>query len=260
MGFLTEKIAEIRRGLERRPLDDSANMARALAMPPARDFAQALRARKPALIAEVKRASPSAGSIAGERDPVAQARAYARAGAAAISVLTDPKDFGGSLADLRAVRGVTDLPVLRKDFLVHPSQLIEARAAGADAVLLICAGLTRSELDACLSTAKDLAMGALVETHADGDLERALASGAEIVGVNSRDLESLVVDFDRALAQLARIPPDRIAVLESGVAERSQVEEALAAGASAVLVGEALMRADDPEAKLRELLGAGSET
>jgi indole-3-glycerol phosphate synthase len=258
MGFLTDLVAEIRRDLERHPLDDGALMARALAVPPPRDFVGALRgAAPPAVIAEVKRASPSAGSIA-DRDPAKQARAYADGGAASISVLTEPRHFHGSLADLRVVRLAVDVPVLRKDFLVHPAQLIEARAAGADAVLLIAAAVSPLELAALLETAKDLGMGSLVETHSDGDLVTALNSGAEVIGVNARDLETLEVDPDRAREQLTRIPADRVAVMESGIASRADVTAAVEAGASAILVGEALMRADDPRAKLRELRGEES--
>lgn len=259
MGFLTDLVAERRRELERHPLDDSTLLTRALAMPPARDFVGAIRARagRPAVIAEVKRASPSAGAIA-DRDPGAQAVAYASAGAAAISVLTEPAHFHGSLADLRAARMACDLPVLRKDFLIHPSDLIESRATGADAVLLIAACLTANELVAMLAAARDLGLGALVETHSDDDLEKALATDAEVVGVNARDLETLDVDVERALAHLRRIPAGRLSVMESGIAIRDQVRAAVDAGASAILVGEALMRADDPGVKLRELLGEES--
>ncbi len=255
MGFLTEKVAEVRRALERSPLDDSANMARALASPPARDFASAMRARAPAIIAEIKQASPSAGVVAPGHDPSGRARAFSEAGASAISVLTDERDFGGSLADLRAVRLVTDLPVLRKDFLVHPSQLIESRAAGADAVLLIAACLSKPELRALIAAGRDLGLGVLVETHSGDDLDKALSVEAGVIGVNARDLESLEVDVDRALEQLRRVPRDRIAVMESGVTTRDLVVAAVRAGASAILVGEALMRAADPGEKLRELLG-----
>jgi indole-3-glycerol phosphate synthase len=259
MGFLTDLVDERRRELERHPLDDSMLLARALAVPPARDFVGALRARagRPAVIAEVKRASPSAGMIA-ERDPAEQARAYASAGAAAISVLTETTHFHGSIADLRAARMTCDLPVLRKDFLIHPSELIESRAVGADAVLLIAACLSANELVAMLATARDLGMGVLVETHSDHDLEKVLATDAEVVGVNARDLETLEVDLDRALAHLARIPDGRLSVMESGIGTRERVRAAVDAGASAILVGEALMRADDPGAKLRELLGEES--
>ncbi len=254
MGFLSDLVAERRRHLERHPLDDSTLLTRSLAMPGARDFLGALRAHAPAVIAEVKRASPSAGEIA-DRDPGAQARAYASAGAAVISVLTEPVHFHGSLADLRAARMSCDIPVLRKDFLIHPSEVIESRAVGADAVLLIAACLSANELVAMLATARDLGLGTLVETHSDEDLDKVLATDAEVIGVNARDLETLEVDVDRALSHLGRIPTDRLAVMESGIATREQVVAAVGAGASGILVGEALMRADDPGAKLRELIG-----
>ena len=254
MGFLSDKVAWVRRELDRAPLDDASNLARADSMPPARPFAAALLERKPAFIAEVKRASPSAGEIA-DREPIEQARAYERGGAAAISVLTDGPDFGGSLADLRVVRTAVALPVLRKDFIVHPSQLIEARAAGADAVLLISTCLRESELEALLGVAGELGLGCLVEAFGEEDLERAIASGAEVVGVNARDLETLEVDPSRARSLVSLIPNDRISVLESGIATREDVLAAAAVGVSAILVGEVLMRAEDPEAKLRELSG-----
>lgn len=254
MGFLSELVLERRREMDRRPLDDATLLARAMALPPPRGFVGALRARAPAVIAEVKRASPSAGPIA-DRDAGEWARAYAAAGAAAISVLTEPVHFQGSLADLRSARMACEVPILRKDFLIHPSELIASRAAGADAVLLIAACLSAQELDAMLATAADLGLGALVETHSDDDLGRALATDAEVIGVNARDLETLEVDVDRALGRLRLIPEDRVAVMESGLAGRDQVAAAVHAGASAILVGEALMRADDPGAKLRELLG-----
>ena len=254
MGFLTDLVAERRRELDRRPLDDATLYARASALPPPRDFLSSLRARRPAVIAEIKRSSPSAGDIA-DRDPAEQARAYAAAGAAAISVLTEPIHFHGSLLDLRAARLACDVPVLRKDFLIHPAELIESRAAGADAVLLIAACLSANELIAMLGVARDLGLGALVETHSDADLEKALATDAEMIGVNARDLETLDVDANRALASLARIPDDRLAVMESGIANRDDVRAAVEAGASAILVGEALMRADDPGAMLRAMMG-----
>jgi len=255
MGFLSDIADSVRRELERAPLDDSALMARASTAPPARDFVGALRSGSPAIVAEVKRSSPSVGRIA-DADPGAQADAYESAGAHAISILTQPKHFDGSLADLRAARLRTSVPLLRKDFLVHPSQLIQSRAAGADAVLLITACLTALELTALLGAAKDLGLGALVEAHSDEDLETALASGAQVIGVNARDLETFAVDPEHALEQLRRIPSDRLAVLESGISEREHVVRAVEAGASAVLVGEALMRAADPAAKVRELLGS----
>jgi indole-3-glycerol phosphate synthase len=254
MGFLSDLVAEIRRDLERRPIDEGSLMARTLASAPPRDFAAALAGGRPAVIAEVKRASPSAGGIA-DRDAAVQARAYAAAGAAAVSVLTEPRHFDGSLADLRAAHTSVDVPVLRKDFLVHPSQLIESRAAGADAVLLIASAVSPPELDALLAAAADLSLGVLLETHSDADLDVALATDATVIGVNARDLETLEVDPRAARARLGRIPPGRVAVLESGIATRDDVLAAVDAGASAILVGEALMRATDPAAALRELLG-----
>ena len=255
MGFLTDFVAGVRHDLREHPLDEGALLSRAQARPPARGFVAALREPTPALIAEIKRASPSAGSIADGADPISQAVAYADAGAAAISVLTEPRHFHGSLSDLDAARVSVQVPLLRKDFLVHPAQVIEARAHGADAVLLITAALTDDELTAMLAIAGDLGMGVLVETHADDELERAIASGAEVIGVNARDLESLEVDAVGALELLRRIPGDRVAVFESGVRTRADVDAAVDAGASAILVGEALMRAADPRAAVRELIG-----
>ena len=255
MGFLTEIVDAVRRRLERQPLDESRLMAIAMAMPPTRPFVSSLwSAAAPAVIAEVKRASPSAGAIA-EVDPGAQARSYDAGGAAAISVLTEPTRFDGSLADLHAVRRAVDLPILRKDFLLLPAQVIESRAEGADAVLLIAAALEETELKAMVAAADDLGLGTVVETHAEGDLEKALATDAKVIGVNARDLESLEVDLDRAIAFLGQVPDDRIAVLESGVRTREDVVRATDAGAKAVLVGEGLMRSADPAATLRVLRG-----
>jgi indole-3-glycerol phosphate synthase len=255
MGFLTDLVARLRDDLREHPLDDAALMARASAMPPTRDFESALRAAAPlAVIAEVKRASPSAGPIAEDANASMLARAYADGGAAAISVLTEPRHFHGSIADLQAVRSSVALPVLRKDFVVHPAQVIESRAAGADAVLLIVAALTDGELRALLEAAADLGLAPLVETHSDDDLRRALATEARVIGVNARDLESLEVDLEGALVRLGRVEEGRVAVLESGVATRGDVDAALAAGASAILVGETLMRAEDPARAVRKLL------
>ena len=254
MGFLSDLVAERRRRLDRQPLDDAALMARAMASSPPRDFVGALKARSPAVIAEIKRASPSAGTIA-ERDPSERARAYADAGASAISVLTEPTHFHGSLADLRAARLACELPILRKDFLLLPAELIESRAGGADAVLLISACLSANELAAMIAAADDLGLGALVETHADEDVDRALESGAQVIGVNARDLETLEVDVDSALERLRRIPEDRVRVMESGISSPEHVLAAVEAGASAILVGEALMRAEDPREAMSVLMG-----
>jgi indole-3-glycerol phosphate synthase len=255
MGFLTDLVGDLRRRLELDPLDESGLLAIAMHLPPPRPFERSLRRSRPAVIAEYKRSSPLAGAIA-EPDVAGQARAYEEGGAAAISVLTEPTRFDGALADLRAVRLAVDLPVLRKDFLVLPAQVIESRAAGADAVLLIAAALSELELKAMLAVANDLGLDALVETHSAGDLAKALATDAPVVGVNARDLETLEVDVERALAMLPDVPSDRVAVLESGVSTREDVERAIDAGARGVLVGEALMRSPDPAATIRSLRGA----
>jgi indole-3-glycerol phosphate synthase len=255
MGFLTDVVERLQRDLEEHPLDDVALMARVSAMPPAKDLEAALTVGEPpALIAEVKRASPSAGTIAEDVNPSVLARGYQAGGAAAVSVLTEPRHFQGSLADLQAVRSSVSIPVLRKDFLIHPAQVIEARASGADAVLLIVAALTDAQLLALLEAAGDVGLATLVETHSDEDLRRALDSDAKLIGVNARDLETLEVDVAGALARVGRIPDDRISVLESGISTRANVDAALEAGASAILVGEALMRADDPARAVRKLL------
>jgi len=255
MGFLTDLLDDLRRRLEHDPLDEPGLLALAMHLPPPRPFEDALRSGPPALIAEYKRSSPSAGAIA-EPDVASQARAYEEGGAAAISVLTEPTRFDGALADLRAVRLAVGLPVLRKDFLVHPAQVIESRAAGADAVLLIAAALSELELKGMLAVAADLGLDALVETHSEEDLAKALATDAPMVGVNARDLETLEVDVDRALGMLSDVPSDRLAVLESGVSTREDVERAIDARAGAVLVGETLMRSPDPAATIRSLRGA----
>ncbi len=255
MGFLTDIVARVRGELADRPLDRPSLRAEADERPPAVPWASALRNGHPSVIAEVKRASPSAGRIADLVDPTVQARRYESSGACAISVLTEPVHFGGSLADLRAVRASVEVPVLRKDFLVHPDQVLEARAAGADAVLVIAGALDDGELEELLGTAAKEGLGVLLEAHGDRDLDRAIATESAVIGVNARDLETLEVDLERALARLRRVPADRVAVLESGIATRRHVQAAVGAGASAVLVGETLMRSTDPGTTLRELLG-----
>jgi indole-3-glycerol phosphate synthase len=254
MGFLTEIVSRVRKDLDQRPLAEGSLLLRTRALPAAADFEAALRSPGISLIAEVKRESPSAGTIS-EVEPADQAARYESGGAAAVSVLTEPKHFGGSVADLRSVRLRTGLPLLRKDFIVHPSQVIQSRAEGADAVLLISAALTQSELEELRTIAQELGMAALVESHGREDLRRAVDSGAPIIGVNARDMETLDVDRERALGLAAEVPADRVLVLESGFRSRDDVLRAEEAGAHAVLVGEALMRAPDPEAAVRELLG-----
>jgi indole-3-glycerol phosphate synthase len=253
MGFLTDVVGRVRRELDEHPLPEGTLLLRTQAAPPALDLEEALRRPGMGLIAEVKRASPSAGEIA-EADPGQQAARYEEGGARAISVLTEARHFGGSLADLRLVRAHSALPVLRKDFIVHPAQVLEARANGADAVLLIVAALSDAELAGLLATVDDLGMTALVESHTEKEADRAVESGAPVIGVNSRDLETLDVDVDRGLGLLGRVPADRVRVFESGVTSRKDVARAEGAGANAVLVGEALMRAPEPAERIRELL------
>jgi indole-3-glycerol phosphate synthase len=256
MGFLADLVGSIRRELDDRPLDVGGLRRAAAARPPVRPFASALVAgTHPAVIAELKRASPSAGAIDVAADPGSTAKAYEAGGAAAVSVLTEARHFHGSLDDLGRVRMAVDLPLLRKDFVIDPDQVLESRAAGADAVLLIATCLAAGALDELLAATRSLGMEALVETHSDEDLERALGTDARVIGVNARDLETLEVDVPAALTRLGRIQRDRVAVLESGIRSRDDVERAVAAGASAILVGETLMRAADPAASIRELLG-----
>src|ERR687897_541567 len=208
MGFLTDLVGDLRRRLERDPLDESGLLAIAMHLPPPRPFDGAVRGTAvPVVIAEYKRSSPSAGSIA-DPDVASQARAYAEGGAAVISVLTEPTRFDGALADLRAVRLAVDLPVLRKDFLVHPAQVIESRAAAADAVLLIAAALSELELKGMLAVAADLGLGTLVETHSEEDLAKALASDAPVIGVNARALETYPDERGRFGAYGGRYVPE----------------------------------------------------
>ena len=245
----------VREARERR----SAAALEALAgkRPGPKDFAAALRreAGDPLrLIAEVKRASPSAGRIR-EGDPLFFARAMAGGGAAAISMLTEERYFGGSLDDLARVAAGVPVPVRRKDFLVDPYQLLEARAAGASAALLIVALLSKAELALMLREAAVLGLAALVEVHDREELERALAAGAGIVGINNRNLKTLQVDTETTFALRPLVPPGAIVVSESGQRTRADLERLAAAGVDAALIGEAIMRAGDVEAKVRELLG-----
>jgi indole-3-glycerol phosphate synthase len=219
-------------------------------------FRAALRRPTVAVIAEVKRRSPSAGTIREDLDPGERAALYAANGAAAISVLTDQPFFGGSMADLRAAVGQCSLPVLRKDFIVDEVQILEARAAGASAVLLIVRVLGPSRLSALLRSSADLGLDALVEVHTEAELEVALEANAGIVGINSRDLDTFTLDVERAWKLIGRIPSDRVAVAESGIFRQSDVVRAAQAGADAVLIGTALSAAESPEALLRrELAG-----
>lgn len=209
-----------------------------------------------ALIAEIKRRSPSHGLIRADFDAAAIARAYAAGGATCLSVLTDGPDFGGSLADLSAARAASGLPVLRKDFIIDAWQLAEARAAGADCVLIIVAALGAARASALIRAAVcDFGLEVLVEVASAAELDAALASDAVMIGINTRDLRSLEMDPDRALRLAPRVPPDRLAIALSGLRTHAELLRHAEAGVRAFLVGEALMRAPDITAATRRLLG-----
>lgn len=245
-----EEVAALRRGLGLPALERAAAEA-----PPARDFAAALSVPgRLAVIAEVKRRSPSKGVLAAGLDPAATAAAYVRGGAAALSVLTDGPFFGGSLEDLRAARGAVAVPVLRKDFTLDAIQVYEARAAGADAVLLVCAALPDDgRLRELRELADTLGMVALVEADDEVGVERALAAGARVIGVTNRDLRTFGEDLAVAERLASRIPDGVVAVAESAIRSREDAERMAAASFDAVLVGEALVRAPDPEAAVRAM-------
>jgi len=237
----------------RRPLDASHPAVRRA--PPARPFAAALaRAGRTNVIAEHKRRSPSRGAIREDLRPADVARAYESAGAAALSVLTDEAFFGGRLEHLEEARAATALPALRKDFVLDPWQVWEARAAGADAVLLIVAALADADLAGLLAATRQAGVDALVEVHDREELDRALTAGARVVGVNSRDLRTLTVSLDTALALAPAIPDDVVAVAESGIRTGADVRRLRDAGFDAFLVGEQLMASPDPGEALRRLL------
>jgi indole-3-glycerol phosphate synthase / phosphoribosylanthranilate isomerase len=263
--FLERIVAATRAHLDERRQQTSLDTLRALASdaPPPRPFAEALRPQaggSARLIAEVKRASPSKGLLAERFDPVAQARAYAAGGAAAISVLTEPDFFHGSLDHLRTARAAVDIPALRKDFLLDPYQVYEARAAGADAVLLICALLDDDTLRELLALARSLGMEALVEAHNADEARRAVAAGAAVIGVNSRDLRTFAVESDVVRRLRPLVPGDRLFVAESGIGDGRDAARARAFGADAILVGEALMRAAAPADLARNLAAAPGGT
>jgi len=250
-------IAEAKAALPARKLEERLPHA-----PPVIDFVARLRRDAPlAVIAEIKRASPSRGDIAPGLDAAAQAHRYARGGAAAISVLTEPTWFKGTLADMAAVRAAVDHlgserpAILRKDFIIDEYQLLEARIHGADAVLLIVAALDDARLDALYRAARALGMHALVEVNNADEMERAARLGAPLIGINNRDLRSFRVDLSTTDRLAAARPPESLLAALSGISSRADVERFMEAGASAVLVGESLMVAPDPAKKIRELRG-----
>jgi indole-3-glycerol phosphate synthase len=221
-----------------------------------RPFREALAHPGTSLVAEYKRRSPSAGPIREGASVTEVVQAYERGGAAALSILTEEDHFGGSLADLREARASSALPILRKDFTVDPYQLYEARAAGADAVLLVVGSLAAEELARLYEETRALDLDALVEIHDAEELETALELDVDVIGINNRDLEDFTVDLSRTFELLADVPAGKTVVSESGIVYREQVDELERVGVDAVLVGESLMRAANPEFACRELSGA----
>lgn len=239
----------------RREVPEDELRARIGPRPTARSFHEALAAPGMSVISELKRASPSKGPIHPDARAEDVVRAYREGGAAACSILTEPEFFGGTLDDLVAARAAVDLPLLRKDFVVDEYQLLEARAVGADAALLIVAALPAERLEALLAAAADLGLDALVEVHSRDELRAAADAGARIIGVNNRDLHSLDVDLETTHRLLADRPPGVVVVAESGITGREDVARLEDAGVDAILVGEALMRASSPAAGIAALLG-----
>ncbi len=231
--------------------------SKAESVSPCVDFASAIRGEGIKIIAEVKKASPSRGVIRKDFDPLAMAQAYERGGAAAISVLTDKRHFQGSLEYLTAISSATALPLLRKDFIVDPYQVYESRANGADAVLLIVAILDDGLLSRLYELSKSLGMEVLVEVHTEEDVDRALKVGAEVIGINNRNLKSFEVSLETTERLVVLLPDSVIKVSESGIMTASDIERLRGHGVDAFLVGEALSAAEDIEAKLGELLSRG---
>jgi indole-3-glycerol phosphate synthase len=261
---LDQLVRATRAALERRraalPLDELRDVAATRDPADDRPFAEALARPGTSLIAEHKRRSPSAGDIRSGWSCADIVSAYERGGAAAISVLTEEEHFGGSLDDLRAARAATNLPILRKDFTVDPYMLWEARAAGADAVLLVVGAMPDADLAELHRGARELDLDAIVEVHKPEELEVALELDADVIGINNRDLADFSVDVSRTLDLLPDVPAGKVVVSESGIFERRQIDELEGVGVDAVLVGETVMRADDPEAAVRVLVGRHEPT
>ena len=253
LGALTAIAARKAREVEHLRCAASSVWGKAETLPAARDMRVL---RNGAVIAEMKRRSPSGGELRAGLDPAAIAREYAAAGAAAVSVLTDGPGFGGSLDDLQAARAAVELPLLRKDFVLDPVQVAEARVAGADWVLLIVALLDDETLEACLDAVRRSRAHALVEAHDEDEVRRAAAAGAQCIGINNRDLRTLTVDLG-TFARLRRLVPDcATCVAESGIRNAEDARRLVGEGADAVLVGETLLRAASPGVACRELVGA----
>ena len=255
MSVLDSIIDGVREDLAARRLPMSQLLEAIEVAPSVRDCLSALLTEDISVIAEVKRSSPSKGALAPITDPAGLAASYAEAGATVISVLTEQRRFGGTLADLDAVRKAVELPILRKDFMVDEYQFYEARAHGADVILLIVAALSKNQLYDYFHLSKELGMRALIEVHTRGELESALEISPEIVGVNSRNLKTLDVDAQAFVELLPQIPNSIARVAESGISTRSDVEFAHEHGATAILVGEALVRSGNPNVAMAQLLG-----
>ena len=257
MSVLDSIIEGVREDLAARRGSMGALHERIDAQAPALDAHSFLSRNEMNVIAEVKRSSPSKGHLAPITDPAALAEKYQEAGAAAVSVLTEQRRFGGSLADLDAVRSRIEIPVLRKDFMVDEYQFLEARAHGADIVLLIVAALSKSQLKDFYDLATELGMASLIEVHTQSELESAMDISPRIVGVNSRNLKTLEVSASVFEELIPAIPSTVIRVAESGISTRADVAQAQKAGATAILVGESLVKSGDPISAMRELLGHG---
>ena len=255
MSVLDSIIEGVREDLAARRGSMGALHERIDAQAPALDAHSFLSRNEMNVIAEVKRSSPSKGNLAPITDPAALAEKYQEAGAAAVSVLTEQRRFGGSLADLDAVRSRIEIPVLRKDFMVDEYQFLEARAHGADIVLLIVAALSKSQLKDFYDLATELGMASLIEVHTQSELESAMDISPRIVGVNSRNLKTLEVSASVFEELIPAIPSAVIRVAESGISTRADVAQAQKAGATAILVGESLVKSGDPISAMRELLG-----
>jgi indole-3-glycerol phosphate synthase len=255
-GILARLVADARHDMQRRRAlvpDDELERAAAAYTP--RDFKSALRGLDLAVIAEMKQRTPSMGVLAEDYRPADLARTYAQGGAAAISVLTHMAGFGGRPEHITSARAVTSLPILRKDFVTDPYEIGEARAAGADAVLLIVAGLEAQQLAALIGETRRRGITALVEVHDESETDVALAAGAEVIGINHRDLRTFKVELGLTERLRVLIPSEVVVVAESGIGSAADARRMHEAGADAILVGEALMRAADPAARIRELRG-----
>lgn len=255
MSVLDSIIEGVREDLAARRLPLSQLQEQLSLAPAVIDAHPRLLADPMTVIAEVKRSSPSKGTLASITDPRALAAQYQEAGAAVVSVLTEKRRFGGSLEDLIAVRSEIQIPILRKDFMVDEYQFLEARAAGADVVLLIVAALSKNQLKDYYDLATELGMAVLVETHTHQEIEDAMAIEPRIIGVNARNLKTLDIDLGAFTSLIPEIPSDIIRVAESGISQRTEVEIAQSAGANAILVGETLVKSGDPRAAIDQLLG-----